>query len=60
MTEPHWYDRHNTERFSAMGIPCFACTPDLFPDLMAHALGKKDIAGWAATQNINLIRGQSS
>ena len=54
-----WYDRHNTERFSAMGIPCFACTPDLFPELMAQALGKRDIAQWAAQQNINLIRGDS-
>ncbi len=34
----------------AMGIPCFACTPDQFPDLMALAIKKQDVAAWAAAR----------
>jgi hypothetical protein len=29
-------------------VPAFACTPDLFPDLMAVAVSKGDIGQWAA------------
>lgn len=35
-----------------IGIPSFACTPDLFPDLMANALNRQDIAQWAAKHDI--------
>jgi len=35
-------------RLAALGIPVFACTPDLFSDLMAAALRRQDIAAWAA------------
>jgi Mg-chelatase subunit ChlD len=38
--------------FSAIGIPCFACTPDLFPDLMAAAIERRNITQWAADQSI--------
>lgn len=38
--------------FAGLGIPCFACTPDLFPDLMAAAIQRRDIAQWAAAQGI--------
>jgi hypothetical protein len=34
----------------------FACTPDLFPDLMAVALRRGDVAGWAAGHDIALVR----
>ena len=47
-----WYDHHNATKFRSMGIPCFACTPDLFPNLMATALTKRDISVWAATNDI--------
>ena len=43
-----WYDARNAETFAALGIPVFACTPDRFPDLMAAALAKKDLALWQA------------
>ena len=33
-----------------------ACTPDLFPDLMAAAIQRQDITRWAATQSINALR----
>ncbi|MBC7813651.1 MAG: VWA domain-containing protein [Burkholderiales bacterium] len=42
------FDSNNAEAFAAMGIPAFACTPDLFPDLMAAALEKRDLKAWAA------------
>jgi len=41
---------------AALGIPCFACTPDQFPDLMAAALRRDDIATWAAASDIKLVR----
>ena len=39
-----------------MGVPVFACTPDLFPDLMATALKRHDIADWAARNDVVLRR----
>ena len=39
-----------------MGCPVFACTPDQFPDLMATALKRDDIAAWAAARDIALVR----
>lgn len=44
------YDHQNAARFAALGIPAFACTPDRFPELMAAAIQKQDIALWAAQQ----------
>ena len=49
-----YYDHQNAEYFSSIGIPVFACTPDLFPDLMAAALNKQDINQWAGTNNIKV------
>ncbi|MCU0449004.1 MAG: VWA domain-containing protein [Bernardetiaceae bacterium] len=48
------YDKQEAEYMASLGVPVFACTPDLFPDLMAAALSKQDIATWAANQNIAL------
>ncbi|MDR1119081.1 MAG: VWA domain-containing protein, partial [Bifidobacteriaceae bacterium] len=44
------------ERVAALGIPAFGCTPDQFPDLMAAALKREDIAAWAAAQDIKVVR----
>ena len=46
------YDHHNAEFMASLGIPVFACTPDKFPDLMAAALSKQDIAMWAAKEDL--------
>lgn len=46
------YHHELAQRFASLGAPTFACTPDLFPDLMAAALQKQDIALWASTQGI--------
>ncbi len=50
------YDPALSGKVAALGVPVFACTPDQFPDLMATALRREDIAGWAADQDIKLIR----
>jgi hypothetical protein len=41
---------------AGMGAPVFACTPEQFPDLMATALCRQDIAAWAASNDIKLVR----
>jgi len=51
------YDPALAGIFSSMGMPVFACTPDRFPDMMACALRRNDIAAWAAENDIKLIRG---
>ncbi|GJD93095.1 VWA domain-containing protein [Methylobacterium iners] len=43
------YDRALAARLVALGVPAFACTPDLFPDLMAAAIRKQDLGAWAAS-----------
>ncbi len=50
------YDYQNAQYFSNLGIPVFACTPDKFPELMAAALSKQDIAQWAAREELVLKR----
>ncbi|MDR2013114.1 MAG: hypothetical protein LBQ20_08770 [Rhodanobacter sp.] len=41
---------------AALGCPVFACTPDQFPDLMAHALKRADLQEWAAKSRIATVR----
>lgn len=51
------YDHGNAEFLASLGIPVFACTPDKFPDLMAAALSKQDIALWASREELVVKRG---
>ncbi|MBV9257844.1 MAG: VWA domain-containing protein [Ktedonobacteraceae bacterium] len=51
------YDQHNAQFLASLGIPSFACTPDFFPDLMAAAIQKQDLASWAARNEIVTARG---
>lgn len=46
-----YYDRNNAQKFSNLGIPTFACTPDQFPELMAKAIQKQDLNLWFSNQN---------
>jgi len=46
------YDHENAQAFAALGVPTFACTPDLFPELMAAAIEKRDVEAWAAQTGI--------
>ena len=50
------YDTNHAQKFAALGCPVFACTPDQFPDLMAHALKRADLQEWAARRDIALVR----
>jgi len=49
-------DDNHAQLLAAMGIPVFACTPDLFPDLMATALKRGDVSEWAARNDVVLRR----
>ena len=46
------YDERLAAQMTALGVPSFACTPNLFPELMATAIRKGDIAAWAARHEI--------
>jgi hypothetical protein len=43
------HDRQNAQAFINLGAPTFACTPDLFPDLMAAAINRVDLTQWTGT-----------
>jgi Mg-chelatase subunit ChlD len=53
------FDRDNAAKLAAMGVPSFACTPDLFPDLMAAAIEKRDLGLWAARNDIVAARAEA-
>ena len=46
------YDASIAADLAGLGVPAFACTPDLFPELMAAAIERRDIAAWAASREI--------
>ncbi len=50
------YDVQNGAALAKMGVPVFACTPDLFPDMMAAAIQRRDITQWAASMEIVTTR----
>jgi len=51
------YHQQHAAALAALGIPTFACTPDLFPDMMAAAIRRQDLGMWAARQEIIAVRG---
>ena len=52
------YDHDNAQKLADLTIPVFACTPDLFPDLMAAAISRSDVGQWAASRDIAAARGR--
>ncbi|MDB5294126.1 MAG: hypothetical protein JWO31_109 [Phycisphaerales bacterium] len=54
------YDHENAAALAALGSPAFACTPDLFPDLIAAAIGRRDVAAWAAGHGITAAGGKAT
>lgn len=48
------YDHNHAKEFAKSNIPVFACTPDLFPELMAAAIKKLDLQQWAGDHEIVL------
>jgi hypothetical protein len=53
------FDKDNAKFLSTLGIPVFACTPDLFPDMMAAAINRQDMSAWAS-QNDIVLKGSNS
>lgn len=43
-------------KFAGLGVPCFACTPDLFPDLMAATIERRNLNQWAAERSIVIAK----
>jgi uncharacterized protein with von Willebrand factor type A (vWA) domain len=37
------FDRDNAAALAALGVPAFACTPDMFPELMGAAIERRDV-----------------
>ncbi|UQS25100.1 VWA domain-containing protein [Amycolatopsis thermalba] len=52
------YDHDTAAALAALGIPAFACTPEKFPDLMAAAIQRQDVAAWAAANDIPTAAGE--
>ena len=44
------YDHQHAQQLHQLGIPAFACTPDRFPELMAAAILREDLAHWNPTE----------
>lgn len=42
------YDHGNAAALTELGVPAFACTPDLFPELMAAAVQRDDLRQWVS------------
>jgi Mg-chelatase subunit ChlD len=53
------YHAANASALAGLGIPAFACTPDVFPELMAAAISRQDLGLWAARRNIVTARSPS-
>ncbi len=53
------FDQRNAAELAQMGIPAFACTPELFPDLMAAAIQHQDMNLWAAKYDIVTARAEA-
>ena len=47
------YDGEHAAALAGIGVPAFACTPDLFPDLMAAAIERRDLGQWASSNDIS-------
>jgi Mg-chelatase subunit ChlD len=47
------FDGNHAAALAALGIPSFACTPDLFPELMAAAIQRQPLGPWLAARGIN-------
>lgn len=46
------YDHTIAAALNEIKVPAFACTPDLFPELMAAALTGRDLQQWAAARGL--------
>ena len=46
------FDRAMAQELVNLGVPSFACTPELFPELMAAVLERRDLRQWTAVRGI--------
>lgn len=46
------FNREMAQQLVDLGLPSFACTPDLFPDLMATVLEDRDLRQWATVHGV--------
>jgi hypothetical protein len=44
------YDESLARKFTSLGVPCFACTPNQLPELIAAALRGADLMPLATTK----------
>jgi Mg-chelatase subunit ChlD len=49
------YDHSLAHFMAQQGIPCFACTPRLFPDMMAAAIQQQDLTSWATQHGLATV-----
>ncbi len=50
------HDGELAAQLAALGVPCFACTPDVFPELMAAAIEGRDVGAWAELAGLPTAR----
>ncbi len=50
------HDHAAASAFASLGIPVFACTPDLFPEMLAAAIARDDVSRWASDREITTAR----
>ena len=48
------FNRQIAQELADLGVPSFACTPQVFPDLMAAVLDRRDLQLWAASRVLSL------
>jgi Mg-chelatase subunit ChlD len=48
------YDHKLAATCAALGGPVFACTPERFPELLACAIRREDIAAWAVRHDLHV------
>ena len=46
------YDHELAAACAALGAPAFACTPDQFPDLLASAIRRENVAEWVTRNGL--------
>ena len=50
------HDAELAAQLAGLGVPCFACTPDVFPELMAAAIEGRDVGAWAELAGLPTAR----
>lgn len=53
-----FYDKKLAAELAGLGVPSFACTPGLFPGMMAAAIRREDLNLWAAKEGIVTTTGR--